>query len=155
MLGNFTYSGPPEVRQAFEDLVADRDRLQAGVQGTVLAIESILTDDHHDMGVSTGEILGRVSAALRARLDPIEAVTHLERERFARQAVDQALYDAVTERDRLRVVVRKLVHELGVEVKESWLTYCYDEFSAPLPFDADELTAYQSALDATPTGEDT
>ncbi len=56
------------------------------------------------------------------------------------------------ERDRLQAVVRKLVRELGVEVKGDWLTYCYDEFSGPLPFDADELAAYQRALTETTDG---
>ena len=55
---------------ALRDAVAAREHLQNVIRGTLLAIESILTDDHQDLGVSASTILGRVSGALRAEIAP-------------------------------------------------------------------------------------
>jgi hypothetical protein len=61
------------------EVVADRDRLRKAMTGAVLAIETVLTEDHVDMGVPAGVVLGRTSAALKKalgdRLDVAEEAT--------------------------------------------------------------------------------
>ena len=49
--------------------VNDNERLGKVLLGCVIAIETVLTDDHVDLGVGAGAILGRVSKALKQELD--------------------------------------------------------------------------------------
>jgi hypothetical protein len=48
---------------------AELDGLRAVMTGTLVAIETILHDDHQDIGVGANVILGRTSAALKVALD--------------------------------------------------------------------------------------
>jgi hypothetical protein len=72
---------------------------------------------------------------------------------LARQALDGGVdaqkraAEILDDRTRLRAVVRKLVEETGIAVAGKWLTYAFEEGSTALPFDAEELAAYQRALD--------
>jgi bacterioferritin-associated ferredoxin len=51
-----------------QGVVAERDRLRAVVTGALLAIETVLMDDHVDMGVPAADVLGRTVAALKKAL---------------------------------------------------------------------------------------
>jgi hypothetical protein len=63
-------SGCPDcgVHDGCYRVVAERDRLRAAVEGALLAIETTLTGDNVDMKATTGELLGRTSAALKQAL---------------------------------------------------------------------------------------
>jgi hypothetical protein len=71
----------------------------------------------------------------------------LDRERFARRAIDQALLDAVAERDRLQAVVDALRADASTLAKV--LVHGSDDTVAAV------LGNMRAALDVSPTGEDT
>lgn len=60
---------PARLADALQTVSADRDRLRKVVQGSLIAIETILMGDHVDLGEGSGVILGRVSAALKRALE--------------------------------------------------------------------------------------
>lgn len=147
-------------------ILAEQDRLQEELADAITRGQS-MEGQCHDLEVERDR--WRTGYDIIA-LDPAEyrhALGHVANceancepcRRLAQQALDDGV-DAqkraanfIDEQDRLRAVIRALVDELGIEVKGDWLTYCYDEFSGPLPFDAEELATYQRALDEHPTGE--
>jgi hypothetical protein len=75
------------------------------------------------------------------------AEDELQRERAVKRITDQALLDAVIERELLRTIVRRLVEVAGLRLNGEWLTYAADEYAGRHDFEPEDVAAYQRALE--------